>query len=350
MNLVQAYLAQNGGQLGLHRFGRMEHWVTVQMTPRFRTSAHVVFLVIDRETAVPILVLKAARLKANTASLLREAASLRAVQQALSQDFDSVPRVLACTMFNDTPILLETGLAGRPMTEAVVRRDFARCTEAVVSWICELHAATSVVPPDDEPDAFVKYAAGPLEAVERVFAEEYELLAGTRAVLEDLKQRQLPCVFEHGDLSAPNLLLCANGRLQVVDWELAVADGLPAVDLFFALNYLASSLQRARTEAARLAAFRQAFFGPAAWTIPSIQRYCGELQLDADVISPLFVLCWVRYTARLAQRLCLEQRGAHATEARDWLRQNRYFQLWRESVRNYDLLREGAAALGQEAQ
>jgi hypothetical protein len=348
VNLAEAYLAQNEGQLRLERFGRMEDWVSVQVTPRFRTSAHIVFLVIDRRTAVPRLVLKAARLQAGTASLLREAASLRAVQQARPQGFDSIPRLLACTTFNGTTILLETGLAGMPMTGAVVRRDFARCTNAIVTWIRELQAATSAVAPDDGRDAFVKYAAAPLEAVERVFADERELLARTRTVLEELQQRTLPRAFEHGDLSAPNLLLSASGELHVVDWELAAADGVPAVDLFFALNYLATARRHAPAEADRLAAFRQAFFGPAAWTTPSIRRYCLDLRLDLDVVPPLFVLCWVRYVARLAQRLCVEQSGVHAGAARDWLRQNRYFALWRESIRNYDLLLQREAVTGRE--
>lgn len=56
-----------------------------------------------------------------------------------------------------------------------------------------------------------------------------------------LRSMQLPLVFEHGDLSYPNLLLLPTGEPGVLDWELANPDGLPACDLFLFLTYVAFS-------------------------------------------------------------------------------------------------------------
>ena len=47
----------------------------------------------------------------------------------------------------------------------------------------------------------------------------------------------------------PNLLTMHDGRVGVVDWELAQANSLPAVDVFFFLTYVAFSQRRAKKQA-----------------------------------------------------------------------------------------------------
>lgn len=331
MSLARSFLEQNGHALGLDELGAVDDWACVQVTPRYETSAHVVFLLID-PSATPRLVLKAARFPGGGESLEREARSLRAVQAARPGGFDSVPRVIASTEFHGTRVLLETGLPGRPVTDAVVRRRFTACRDALVRWVTELHTVTTRPERAGEPDAFDAHADPALAGLDWWLPEERALIARTRELLEPLRGGTVPRVFEHGDLSAPNLLLDDRGTLQVVDWELASPDGVPACDLFFGLNYLASAAGGRRGPAGRMAGFRRAFFGPDAWATPVARRYLSDLGVDPGLAPALFLLCWVRYTARLLRRLPSAGAGVVPQRRREWLRRNRYFEIWRETV------------------
>lgn len=347
MNIAESFIARHGKALGLDRLGTADQWVSVQVTPRFQTSAHVVFLLLDPRSAEPRLVLKAARFDAGNASLVREAEVLRSVHASRPGGFDSIPRLLASTVFNGTRILLETGLPGQPMNERMVRRDFAACRDAIASWVRAVHTATLLPPDRGHGSAFYAHAERPLAVLDRWLPEDRPLIDRTRVLLEPLRERPIPRVFEHGDLSAPNLLM-QQGRLQVVDWELASPEGVPACDLFFGFHYLAAARQGwGPRDVTR--GFREAFFGPEAWATPIVREYGSDLGLDVRVVRALFVLCWVRYLARLAERLPAVVDGPVPAEQRSWLRGNRYFETWATAVENSDSLFEETMVTGAPA-
>jgi hypothetical protein len=139
-------------------------------------------------------------------------------------------------------------------------------------------------------------------------------------------------VFEHGDPSDPNLLTLKNGDAGVVDWELAQSNSLPLVDAIFFLTYVAFSRRRARRPAEYLTAFQEAFFGPSAWAAPYLLRYARNLGLRQESLTPLFVLCWVRYLTKLMGRLAPRKGQPLPSETVAWLRANRYYALWQYSV------------------
>jgi hypothetical protein len=142
-------------------------------------------------------------------------------------------------------------------------------------------------------------------------------------------------VFEHGDLSHPNIMLLRNGEPGVVDWELADPRGLPTYDLFYFLTYIAFASQNARKGGEHLAAFQAGFFGHAAGARPYVAAYAGRLRLPPHTLTPLFVLCWARYMTSLLQRLdAAPATGRLAAETADWLRANRYYALWRHAVQH----------------
>lgn len=338
MSLAAAYLAEHGHAVGIDGSDVGRRWATIEVTPRYRTSAHVVFLLVDRRSARPRLVLKAARYAEGDASLIREAECLRSIQDARPGGFDSIPRVLDCREFNGTRILLETGLSGRPLTDAIVRRRFAVCRDAVTTWVEDLHrAANRPAIPGDE-NGYRRHAAAPLGILEQVLADrDGEVLARARGLLDPLKDGPLPRVFEHGDLSAPNLLLDERGSLQVVDWELASRDGPPACDLFFALSYLALAGNRRGGHNA-VGAFHAAFYGADAWATPLVRHYQSVLDLEDDMVSSLFILCWIRYVARLVTRLPGAEAGAGRPEPTSWLTDNRYFQILKHALLHHEKL------------
>jgi hypothetical protein len=157
-------------------------------------------------------------------------------------------------------------------------------------------------------------------------------------------------VFEHGDLSHPNLLRLHGGGLGVLDWELADPRGLPAQDLFFFLTYVAFARERVRDAADHLRAFDAAFFGARAWARPFVRAYAEALRIPAELLSPLFLLAWLRHLARLVERLAAPTAGGPlAPDTVRWLRENRYYALWRHTLRGLDRLDWGDLPRGAPA-
>ncbi|MFQ5858336.1 MAG: aminoglycoside phosphotransferase family protein [Anaerolineae bacterium] len=336
MNVALAFLRNNWRRLDLWDYGTPDRLTCVIMTPRFRASGHVVFLMMPEEGPDPVLVVKIPRLSGSNAGIEREVANLQAVQASYPGGFDSIPRVITFEAYAGRPVLVETALAGQPMDPATVRRDPVGCCNAVTDWLIEVQQP-SCSPIATDPNWFGRLVEQPLRHFADAFplsVEEMRLLERTWEVVAPLRDAYLPLVFEHGDLSHPNIVLLKNGGVGVVDWELAEPHGLPAYDLFFFLTYVAFALHKARSNGDCLPAFHEAFFGPAAWAHPYIEAHAERLQLQSHMLTPLFVLCWARYTANLLIRLGNTERspGPLDPDTAAWLRANRYYALWRYTV------------------
>jgi aminoglycoside phosphotransferase (APT) family kinase protein len=340
MNSVLTFLEHHRQRLNLAQYGVQGSLSSVLLTPRFRASSHVVFLILDEEQPEPVLVAKMPRLANATTSLEREAANLQQVQARRTAGFDSIPRLVAFEEYGGRPLLIETALRGRPMDPALVRRQPDRCCQVVSNWLAEIQGSTPGVAQREEL-WFENFVEQPLRVFTERFpwsAEETKLVERTRELLASLHHAQACSVFEHGDLSHPNLMVMADGKLGVVDWEMATPQGLPAYDLFFFLTYVAFAKQNARTNGDHLAAFRAAFFGTTAWARPWVQQYASALQLSETWLTPLFVVAWFRYIAGLVERLSTNE-SALGYETATWLRENRYYTLWQYAALHADELR-----------
>jgi aminoglycoside phosphotransferase (APT) family kinase protein len=345
MNVVLSFLEANRIRLKLAEYGVDGPLACVVITPRFRASSHVIFLVSAGERAEPMVVAKVPRLAQATTSIELEVKNLRAVQGLRAEGFASVPRVIAFEHYCGYPILVETALVGRPLDPAAVRRDLHGCCQKVTTWLSDLQPAT-VADPKQATDWFDRLVEAPLRYFAERFpasSEETELLDQTRTLVEPLRSLALPSVFEHGDLSHPNLILLKDGQLGVLDWELADPQGLPAYDLFFFLTYAAFALTDARSSGAHLPAFQTAFWGKQPWAAQYITAYAQRLQLPATALKPLFVFSWLRYLTGLLMRL--DNAGQEATrlgpETATWLRANRYYSLWQHAVTHADTVAWG---------
>jgi len=337
MNMVARYVTRHWDRLVPNRAGYSGRLSCLLLTPRFRASRHVVFLVLADGSPEPILVAKIPRLRGDMDSLHREAVNLQSAHAARSGGFDSIPRVLAYEECEGNQLLLETALVGQAMSPALVQRQPAACMEATMNWLYRFNEATADRSKEPE-ESFGRLVDRPLEQFRNLFpftADEESLLKKTGELSSTLRATRFPGVFEHGDLSAPNLFVLKDGSLGVVDWEMAEPRGLPAVDLFFFLTFVAFARRRAEKEKDYLAAFDEAFFGRGAWARPFVTRYAEKMQLSAEVIGALFVLCWSRYLSSLAALLlgpCDTAGAALEEETANWLRQNRYFALWRHTL------------------
>ena len=344
MNTAESFLASNWKRLKLDQPKPPARLSSIMATPRFRASRHVVFLILADGHAEPKWVAKIPRRAGETASLEREAANLRALCALRSGGFENVPRLLAYESYLGKRLLLESAVSGYAMRPAVVRQRPRECCEAAMSWLVDLHEA-SFQRHHDRAASFQRLVAGPLDYFECVFplsTEEKQLVEETRQLTRPLQSLDFPLVFEHGDFSSPNLLMRPCGDLGVVDWESAEPHGLPAADLFFFLSYLAFARSKSENPEDCVDAFHDAFFGPQAWARKYIARYTEILRLPAAVLKPLFIACWSRYVAGLVARLNDLGAGPRAEPDREtaaWLRNNRYFHLWRHAVAHADDLR-----------
>jgi len=334
LNTLQAFFETHRQRLDLGHYGIPARISCLVVTPGFRASNHVVFLVLADGKPDPVLVAKVPRLAGASASVEREVANLQAVQASRPGGFDSIPRVVAFEEYHGRPILVETALVGRSMDPASVRRDLAGCCDAVIGWLTDVQRPH---PSAADADRFERLVEQPLRHFAEVFpvsAEEARLLERTWDLVAPLRRAGLPLVFEHGDLSSPNVMRLKDGAAGVVDWELAQPHGLPACDLFFFLTYAAFALRRARAQGDYVAAFHAAFFAPAAWARPYVAAYAERLQMPAHLLTPLFVLCWARYMTSLLVRLDGAQRSDErlGAETATWLRANRYYALWRHTL------------------
>jgi aminoglycoside phosphotransferase len=302
-------------------------------TPRFRASGHVLGFVFPDDARSPELVVKVSRLPGDDRWIDREAANLRRVQAARPGGFDSIPRVASCDDRGGLRMLVQTVVPGRTMDRATVRRRPQACVDAVATWLADLHRATATTA---GPASLLRLVSEPLDRFEALCAgrpAERALVRRTREFVAPLLAADVPLVFEHGDLSAPNILIDAEDRAGVVDWELADPAGLPAVDLFFFLTFVAFARGRANGQRGWIAALRSAFFGPDAWATPWIRKYAGAMELPEGSLGPLFVSTWARYVAAAATRLGADDAPRDESgELLAWLRSNRFHLLWEYAV------------------
>jgi aminoglycoside phosphotransferase len=294
----------------------------VLITPRFRASRHVVALLIPLGERSPSLVAKLARLPGDDVALAREATALR-VLHAARPSVQAAPQVVAFAR-HPVPVLVETALAGAPLAPELVRTRLGDALAAARAWLFSLPGAPSA------GDAFEELLATPLEEFEERFpagSEPARLAELALEALHPLRRRALPRVFEHGDFCHPNILWSTRG-LGAVDWELARPRGLPLHDHCLFLAYAAGALARAGSADEHVAAFRQAFFRRG-WMREELHAFAEATAVPKDVIGPLVVACFARYTASIVDRADLRENG-------DWLPRNRYYALWREALWRYD--------------
>ena len=148
-----SHLQSNWQRLNLEQYGDPSRLSYFILTPRFRASSHVLFLVSTNNRSTPSLVVKLPRLPGESLSLQREAATLRTVQSSHPQGFASIPKVVSFEPILGRKMLVETALVGRPMNPATVRDDPDGCCRVILDWLIDLQAVTRHTP-QEEPGWF----------------------------------------------------------------------------------------------------------------------------------------------------------------------------------------------------
>lgn len=336
MNTVLTYLNDNWQRLTLNRFGEPQGLSTVILTPGFKASSHLIFFVMKAGYQTPVLVVKLPRLPGDFGRLDKEVENLRKLHGMRQGGFDSIPEVLAYEDCEKHRLLVETMVRGEVMRRAMVKRHPEKCIFAALNWLDEI-SSTSVLSSQNVDAWFEKLVENSITSLESSFLlteTEKKMVARCREIVEPLRNAIIPLVFEHGDFSAPNILIDNEAQLGVVDWELAEPVGIPTADLFFFLSYVAFSREGAEKLENYVKAFKNAFFQSGGWAKPYIVHYCDMLDLSKELLGPLFVLSWSRYLANMVTRLkgSGDPGNGLAGQTVKWLRENRYYQIWQYSL------------------
>ena len=342
MNLILTYLADNWERLNLESYGQPDQLTSMFITPRFQASGHIIVVIFSTKSDAPLFVAKVPRIPHEIDRLDKEANCLSRVQALRIDGFDSIPRLISYEDLGGNRILVETALSGQPMKPTIVRRNPTLCTESVISWLWDLQI-TCRYKVENDPDWFQRLMLQPMEILRAAFSaspEDLNVLDMHLSLIQSVRNTHFPLVFEHGDLSSPNILIGQDSKIKVVDWELAEPNGLPVIDLIFFLTYIAFAKLSASDNKTYLKAFDNAFFGNNAWASKYIRRFAQELGLSRNLLKILFLHCWCRYVSGLVWRL--NESSTEATKQQDntikWLRSNRYYLLWKYALTNSENL------------
>lgn len=283
------------------------------VTPRFAESRHVVFLMLGAHGSLQAVV-KVARRREDS-GLRSEAAVLRRLRTLWPEGGDTFPRVLAATTWREHDVLAESAVDGRLLTQRHVRRAPGRYVPAYLAWVASLPRAATAA-----PDSWLRLVRESLDTLERhVEPDAPERAISTRIgrFLEPLGQIPLPSTFEHGDMSAPNLLWRRTGsRVGVVDWELAREAGMPAYDAAVFLAFVAFAQAGVRGTDAEVEVFRRQFLTRDGGGRRMLRDYLLRIQAPEDAIDHVLVAVWTRYAVNVFSRLApldVEAVGVEAT-------------------------------------
>lgn len=338
MRFIEDVLHQHQEKFSLGQYGFGPGSSMVLVTPHFVTSRHVVALVFPAGSRHPCLVVKVPRQPGDNGGVRREAEMLQNLWTASRGVVPRAPYVVGFVDKDDLCVLVETALTGQQLDPLRVGRDPAGAMLAGADFVGSLPVTRSAA---DNGDWYERKIGQPLRSLGQLVGENAEvalLIEKTHNLLLPLKTQEIPAVFEHGDLSHPNLFVRPDGKLQVADWERASPDGLPGHDYIFYLQYLSECVERAYTRPEQLLAFDRAFSRDG-WARNSLAEHLVARSLDPNLIPLLLVLTWARSAATLVDRLAAERAaGGEPKYILKALLDDRDFWLWRHVVESSESL------------
>jgi Phosphotransferase enzyme family len=257
------------------------------LAPGTHSISKIVAFVFAGAEREPRLVVKGGRTAAANAALEREASNLHSLEARAAGLPAGAPRCLLVVRRPDQAVLVvETVVAGTPLYETLSGQSFRRLGLDAVDWLVSLVRGGS------------RQRGHAARAATTVLAGLPNSLAGAIAStlgMLDVSVDHVPVAFEQRDFSPWNLLLDAQHRLGVVDWESAEPEGFPLLDLVYFLANCGFLLDRAESVDACVRSYRRTFDGRGATGAVArecIEVYVERVGLSVDSVSPLRALTW----------------------------------------------------------
>jgi hypothetical protein len=288
--------------------------------------------VFDEPDASPRLAIKAPRVPESFDPVRREAAVLGALARRPPSALPpGVPRFLFLREADGVPLVGETAVVGRPLETLLSARNIRAWAMRGADWLARLVG-------DDPPRPTGHWWHTAVQPVLADFAASFGpvvdpgSLQAAEAILREIKG--LPAVCEQRDFGPWNLLVSPEGELAVLDWESAVADGLPALDLLYFLAHITFNVDQAEGLEDRVASYRRALDpGTPAGALrrDCLARYCQRVGLAPSQLGPLRVLVWLAHARSEFLHFTADAGGRPGAAA---LRRSLFLALWREEMRH----------------
>lgn len=253
----------------------------------------------------PDVVVKLARTPLSEPGLAREASVLDAIKDSPIAKIATVPRPIFCGQFGGTLAVAETAVEGRDLWTILDRSSFPSLANQLADTLA------AIVPKDSAEDRWERSIAPVVAEFQSRFAEVLDKADLGRQVQKLRSLPPLPEVIEHRDCSPWNLMATSQGKLAFLDWESAVPDGLPVLDLAYFLVNSAFMLEgtlgsgHERTSYARLLAG-----SPTGAVVEgALARYRKRAGLPPGIIGPLRSLAWMVHACVEDERMRLDHPG-----------------------------------------
>lgn len=260
-----------------------------------------------KPATTPTYVVKMVRDPIFNARLENEVSALRALYAHGVGDRETLPQVVFAGHHAGLAIVGESAVDGVPFRQRTQLSADCPYANAATTWFTELAVATAT-----PLAATPVQVAATLQLLLTQFAVIYQLspthLAFLTKQLATLQRSQapFPLVFQHGDPGTWNLLVTPSGRVAVLDWEAAEAQGMPLWDLFYFLRSYAVGVAQHQGVHNSLQGFTQQLLTPTALrrrVADVTHTYAERIGLASDTIAPLFYTCWVHRALKEATRL-----------------------------------------------
>jgi Phosphotransferase enzyme family len=274
----------------------------------------------------PSVVVKLARTPLSEPGLAREAAVLDAIKDSPIAKVAAVPGPIFCGQLGGTFAVVETAVEGRELWTVLTRSSFPLVANQLADTLAAL------VPKDSAEDRWARSIAPVVTEFESRFGEVLNRDDLARQVQKLKSLPPLPGVIEHRDCSPWNLMVTSRGRLAFLDWESAVPDGLPALDLAYFLVNGAFLIEGVLGTGRERASYAGLLAGSPTGAVVegALARYRERAELPPGVIAPLRSLAWMVHACVEYDRVRLDYPGLGS---RGWASRSLYLALWLEEAR-----------------
>lgn len=267
----------------------------------------VIFYLIGKNAEGPEVVVKMTRAEEFNGRLENEYRVLQELCNHAYVNQGSFPKPLFFGYHKNLALLGLKAVKGNPFRTRTAGTLDCPIARNASDWICRLGEASA-----DLNTTTAKDAAAVLYDLFAQFNDIYKLTKKEKTFLLDqitcIDQHQgnFPAVFQHGDPGTWNILVLENGEVVFIDWEAGELQGMPLWDLFYFFRTYASWTSRLKGRFDNLENFSRHFLAPSeigSALIEKIDYYCSKIELDRNLIKPLFYTCWMHRALKESTRL-----------------------------------------------
>lgn len=267
----------------------------------------VIYFLFEKRSQQPIVIVKMTRAREFNYRLENEFKALSHLQAHSFVEPGSFPEPLFFDVHNSLALLAQKAVHGAPFRTRTDATPDCPLAQQALDWLIKLGKSSA-----DRSLATGADVARGLGKLYHRFREVYQLsnqedafLTQQVAILAS-STAGFPLVFQHGDPGTWNILVSPEGQIIFIDWEAGEPFGMPLWDIFYFMRTFASWVSRTQGSRDPMKNFSSNFLQPSPFveklrhTLPD---YCKGIQLDTDLIEPLFYTCWMHRALKECCRL-----------------------------------------------